>query len=115
MARSPIIEAAVRHRNEAGLLHIDVPEWVVDGRPTRIYWKLMTLAEWEVLAQKGQSNADLLIMKALDANGNKLFTLEDKPELRNAVFVDVVERISKALIGERPKTQEEAEKNSAAT
>jgi hypothetical protein len=110
VARSKAIQAAVKHRNEVGLLWLDVPEWVVDGKPLRVHWRLITLAEYQNLA--GQTNADIVIMKALDASGEPLFTVEDKPELRAHVDANVLARIADAVVSSRPKSQEQAEKNS---
>lgn len=85
--------AAVAHRDLIGTKHVDVPQWLVDGKPLRIHWKPMTVAEADKFAEyRGQPGGDvyILIEKALDANGNKVFTLEDKQMLMYDAVWNVV-------------------------
>ena len=42
--------------------------------------------------------ADILVMKALDKDGNKIFTLEDKLALMHKVDSDVLSRIATAMV-----------------
>jgi hypothetical protein len=50
---------------------------------------------------------DILIMKATDENGVKLFTIEHKPTLLNKADSNVVGRIANAILAdEAPKVDE---------
>jgi hypothetical protein len=50
---------------------------------------------------------DILIMKATDENGAKLFTIEHKPTLLNKADSNVVGRIANAILAdEAPKVDE---------
>jgi len=43
---------------------------------------------------------DILIMKATDEHGEKLFTIEHKPTLLNKADINVVGRIANAILAE---------------
>ena len=79
--------AASRQSNRKSF---DVAEWGEDGVPLTVYVGMLTCADVDRLQRKHQnfmSNptvaamVDLIIMKAEDKDGEKLFTLEDKPIL----------------------------------
>ena len=84
-----------------------MPEWKLT-----IYAAPVTLAEKNRLYKKSKESdmellVDLLIMKATDANGQKLFTLEHKPTLLNKADSNVVARVSNAILAdEAPKADE---------
>ena len=68
----------------------EVAEWGEDGVPLTVYVGMLTCADVDRLQRKHpnfMSNptvaamVDLIIMKAEDKDGEKLFTLEDKPIL----------------------------------
>lgn len=93
MLHSPAALAAVAHRNSLGTQHIDVPQWLVDGQPLRVYWTPMTVGEAAKLAEyRGSPEGDVhvLIEKARDAEGKPLFTIADKPLLLMDVSWHVV-------------------------
>lgn len=93
------IDNAKVHFAGFGIQQLEVPEWGEEGKPLVIFWKPMTLAEKQRLATVGEQEgyisrlADCLILKALDGQGEKLFTLEHKHSLRHAVDPDVLARI----------------------
>lgn len=107
------IDAALAHMQDLGTKHIDVPEWKIAGAPLRVYWTPMTLKEREALFRGGDLKltgyADVLIRKAMDEQGNPLFTLEDAPKLRGFVESGVIQRIAYAILA--APTIEDAEKN----
>ena len=86
--------AASRQSNRKSF---DVAEWGEDGVPLTVYVGMLTCADVDRLQRKHpnfMSNptvaamVDLIIMKAEDKDGEKLFTLEDKPILmRESVTV----------------------------
>jgi len=111
-----IIERARSHFNQ--VRHIDVPEWPDEaGAPTRVYWEPLTLDEQQKLramrdaAKDDETNGMLrvLISKAEDADGQKLFTIEDRPALRGSCDATIVERIVLAMT--RSDSVEQATKN----
>ena len=83
---------------------VEVPEWVDEaGAPTILYSRPITLFEmrkWWSGMQKDDITifADLIIAKAEDKDGNKVFTLEDKqPLLRTAEF-SVLARVAGEIV-----------------
>jgi hypothetical protein len=66
---------------------ISVPEWGEDGTPLLIYVSDVTAGDLDKLQRKHKDfinnmtiagMVDLLILKAEDADGNRMFSLEDK-------------------------------------
>jgi hypothetical protein len=107
---SSAIERATAHFASLGTLHIDVPEWGENGTPLRVFYKPLTLAELGELTKNGAPPDDeVLYRRALDAEGKRLFTLEDKTALRNAVSQQVITRIALAML--RLPSPAEIEKN----
>jgi len=101
------IDLVREHFASLGTRKIEVPEWKLT-----IYAGPVTLAEKNRLYKKSKESdmellVDLLIMKATDANGQKLFTLEHKPTLLNKADSNVVARVSNAILAdEAPKADE---------
>ena len=111
-----IIDRAKTHFESLGVQSIEVPEWKdEDGKPTVIYWNPITLSEKNKLFKKSDNMsdvsilADIVLMKALDKNGNKVFTLEDKLALMHKVDSDVLSKISSAMV--QAINPEEVKKN----
>jgi len=99
-----IIERAKRHAEGLGRKMVEVPEWADDsGAPTILYSKPITLFEMRKWWKGMQSDditifVDLIIAKAEDREGNKVFTLEDKqPLLRTAEF-SVLARVAGEMV-----------------
>ncbi len=108
------IDRATAHFRSLGTLSLHVPEWSEEGEEFRVYWTPLTIGERAKLFKDGASvnlatYVDLIVMKALDAQGQPLFTLEDKPRLRNTVSSDVVMRIGLEML--KAPSVEDAEKN----
>jgi len=101
---SPILERVKAHREALGRREIEVPEWSDDdGAATILYSSPVTLAEMRKW-YKGISGEDIsvlvdvVISKAEDKDGAKVFTLEDKqPLLRTAEFT-VLSRVATAML-----------------
>jgi hypothetical protein len=77
-----------------------VPEWklVVHATP-------VTLSEKNRLYRRSKENdmellVDILIMKATDEHGVKLFTIEHKPTLLNKADSNVVGRVANAILAD---------------
>ncbi len=103
--KSTVIQRAQEHYKSKPLKRIEVPEWGdEEGAPLIAYSTPFTLKDQgrlQYITEK-QSQADvlaeLLIMKLMDENGEKLFTIEDKNTLRNDVDANVVARIANSIM-----------------
>ena len=78
---SDILEKAKEHFKEIDRKIIDVPEWGIT-----VYAKPLTLADKRILTRNTKPDdvtlfADVLILKAEDKEGKKLYSLEDKQTL----------------------------------
>jgi len=111
-----ILDNARSHFENIGVQSIEVPEWKDEnGNPSIIYWNPINLYEKNVLFKKSGSMsdvsilADILVMKALDKDGNKIFKAEDKLALMYKVDSDVVAKIANAMV--QNITPEEVKKN----
>ena len=100
-----IIDRAKSHFESLGVQSIEIEEWKDDeGKPTIVYWNPITLAEKKKLFSRSDSLndvgllADIVIMKALDKDGNKLFATTDKLDIMNKVDSDVLAKISAAMV-----------------
>lgn len=108
----------LRQRQQASRRLIEVPEWAAEGEdPVAIYSGKFLAVDLDRLQRKhpGFVNnvtiggmVDVIIMKAEDKDGNKLFTLEDKPTLMREP-VEVVTRIAGEMM--TVTSTEEFEKN----
>ena len=84
---------------------MEIEEWKDEaGNPSVIYWNPITLSEKNKLFKKSDNLndvsilADILVMKAIDKDGNKLFTLEDKLALMHKVDPDVLSKVATAMV-----------------
>ena len=107
------IDKAVNHFNSIEIKRLEVEEWSDETGTFEIYAKPLTLNESQKLYKLSKNNdldllAYALIHKALDSNGNKLFTLEDKQKLLNNTDVSVLTKIGSWIMGS--DDVEEAEK-----
>ena len=113
---SPIIERVKAHRDALGRKMIEVEEWPDElGAPTVIYAKPITLGElrrW----YKGINGddisvlVDVIITKAENEDGERLFTLEDKQPLLRIAEFSVVSRIAGEMM-DHSDDLDEIEKN----
>jgi len=111
-----VIDIAKSHFENLGIQSIEVPEWKDEhGKPTIIYWNPINLSEKNILFKKSNNLndvsilADIVLMKALDKDGNKIFKPEDKIALMYKVDSDVLSRISSAMV--QTINPEEVKKN----
>jgi len=99
------IELAKAHFKTLKTKTIEVAEWGNEDGPLIIYVEPFTLkdkAKLQAVTKVSGSEIDalveLVVMKALDKNGEKLFTIEDKHALRNAVDSRILEKISSEIM-----------------
>ena len=100
-----VIDIAKTHFENPGVQSVEVEEWVDENNnPTIIYWDPITLAEKKKLFQKSDNLndvailADIVVMKAKDKDGKKMFTLEDKLALMHKVDSDVLSKVAVAMV-----------------
>ena len=92
-------------KNSFGVSQLYQHDVIKDGKIIfTVYWHPLTIAERESIQKK--SNTDdvndyalaLMIIKALDKDGNKLFQDGDKASLRREVEANVLQEIQLAMI-----------------
>jgi hypothetical protein len=108
------IDNSKKHFAEQDVKVIEVPEWGEDDKPLRIFSKPLTLAETSKLYKMSKEDdltmmAYVLIYKALDENGDKLFDLGDKNALLNSVDREILVGVATKIMGQEPI--EETKKN----
>jgi hypothetical protein len=101
------IERAKKHFDDQDVRVIEVAEWGEDDRPLKIYSKPLTLAETSKLYKMSKEDdltmmAYVLIYKALDDNGEKLFDLGDKNALLNSVDREILVNVAQQIMGQEP-------------
>lgn len=85
----------------SGVQSLDVPEWQMT-----VYFSPLTMQEAQRLVKVNDregplaAGVDTLIMKCLDAQGERLFTIADKPIFMRKADRRVIERIVNAISGE---------------
>jgi hypothetical protein len=101
------IDNAKKHFAEQDVKVIEVPEWGDENKPLKIYSKPLTLAETSKLYKMSKEDdltmmAYVLIYKALDENGDKLFDLADKNALLNHVDREILVSVATQIMGQEP-------------
>ena len=108
------IDNAKKHFDSLDTKIIEVPEWGEDeDNPLKIFCKPITLSETSKFMRLAKDDdvqllAYVLIYKALDGAGEKLFTIADKQTLLERVDRDVLIRISTEMMNN--VSQEEVKK-----
>jgi len=100
-----VLDHARSHFENIGVQSIEVPEWKDEhGKPSIIYWNPINLHEKNILFKKSGNMsevsilADILVMKALDKDGNKIFKPEDKLVLMHKVDSDVLSKVATSMV-----------------
>ena len=108
------IDNAKKHFDSIETRIIEVPEWGEDSdNPLKIYCRPITLSETSKFMKMAQDDdvqllAYVLIYKALDEAGEKLFTIADKKTLLESVDRDILIRVSSEIMNN--VSQEEVKK-----
>jgi hypothetical protein len=104
------IDRAVEHFKQKPVKRIEVPEWGDEQGPLVIFANPITLREQSRLSKVDGGDAEMLIevlvMKALDGHGEKLFALDDKPKLRSSADPLVVAKIVSQIMAQPQETLE---------
>ena len=91
-----------------GMESFEVPEW-----DTTVYWKVgglnfasqSAVIELQNAGKSADALVEMLLIRALDENGNKMFSKMEKPVLMNQVDPNVILKIVTAM-GESDKVAE---------
>ena len=101
------IDLVREHFASIGLKRIEVPEWKLT-----VFAAPMTLAEKNKLYKKSRENdmellVDILILKACNEQGEKLFNIDNRLVLLNKADSNVVARVANAILSDdAPKADE---------
>jgi len=101
------IDLVREHFSSLGSKVIEVPEWKLTIHATPV-----TLSEKNKLYRKSRDNdmellVDILILKATDAKGEKLFNIDHRPTLLNKADSNVIARVANAILAdEAPKVED---------
>ena len=100
-----VIDIAKSHFDNIGVQSMEVSEWKDENaKPVILYWNPITLLEKNRLLKKSDTLndiailADVLVMKALDKDGKKVFKLEDKQTLMNSADPNILQRIAQKMV-----------------
>ena len=92
-------------KNSFGVSQLYQHDVIKDGNIIfSVYWHPLTIAERESITKKSDTNDPndfalaLMITKALDKDGNKLFQDGDKASLRREVEANILQEIQLAMI-----------------
>ncbi len=99
-----VINRATAHYAAQERLIISVPEWGEPDNPLEIHVLPMTMAEVNMMskiASKKASNieqaANIIVVKAKDKDGKRLFTVTDRDKLMQEADYRVVSRIAEKI------------------
>jgi len=99
-----VINRATAHYAQQERLIIAVPEWGDENGPLEIHVFPMTMAEVNSMgkiASKKASNieqaANIIVVKAKDKDGNRLFNVSDRDKLMSQADYRVVSRIAEKI------------------
>lgn len=117
-----VIDNATAHYAAQERLIIAVPEWGDDSGPLEIHVFPMTMAEvnmMQKIASKKASNieqaANIIVVKAKDTDGKRLFSVSDRDKLMQEADYRVVSRIAERIEEHFFGDMEAHKGNSAAT
>ena len=113
---SNILEVAktqFRDRMSGKLQFSNVPEWLVDGKETVIYYKpsMNFKDQGEVLKLHGEGKqaeavAMTFILRAMDEDGAKLFKRSNMTELMRQIDPDIISRVVSEMGGDDPEFED---------
>lgn len=112
---SPIIERVKAHRDALGRKEIEVAEWLDEGgEATILFARPITLGEMRrwykgINGDDVSVLVDVIIAKAEDVDGEKVFSQEDKPILLRTAEYSVLSRIAGQMLDH--SSMDDIEKN----
>lgn len=123
-----LLATIAKHFDADKLRVIEVPEWgtpaVLDAKgkettpakPLRIHYLAVTLDDMALIAEMDGTSFDkqvarVVALKALDADGKRLFKTIDAVQLRKVAAPDVVKRVAIEMLGRNSLDEDQIEKN----
>jgi hypothetical protein len=108
-----VIDRVKNHFESQGVKVIEVAEWGEEGQPLVIYSSPFSLGEKRGLFKNAKNDdlgvlVDVIVLKARDKDGNKIFKLDDKLTLLNSADPEIIGRVATQMLNSI--TFEEAEK-----
>jgi len=108
-----VIDRVKAQFESLGIKKIEVAEWGEEGKPLIIYCSLITLGEKRNLFKNAKNDdlgvlVDVIVLKSKNADGEKIFKLDDKQVLLNNADANVIARVSTEILSST--SYEEAEK-----
>ena len=115
-----VLEKATAHFTDLmsrELQHIEVPEWVVDGKPVKIYFKpamnfraLSKILRWHKEGQDEEALVQTIIIRALDGSGKNMFKDTDMETLMREVDPFILRRIIDDMDAQKLEVDKELKK-----
>jgi len=108
-----VIDRVKEHFESQGVKQIEVAEWGEEGQPLVIYSSPFNLGEKRGLFKNAKNDdlgvlVDVIMLKARDKDGNKIFKLDDKQTLLTSADPEVIGRVATTMLN--TLTYEDAEK-----
>jgi len=102
-----VIDRVKDHFENQGVKKIEVAEWGEEGKPLIIYSTPMSMAEKRNLFKSAKDGdlavmVDAIVLKAKDAEGNKIFKLDDKKVLMNSADPEVIAKVAGEILNTTP-------------
>lgn len=102
MASGDLLERVRAHFEAQPVRRLEVPEWGAPGAPLEVYCKPWTLAERsrarKALKERDMRGwVDVILAKAVGADGKPLFNVDAEPVLMGGASSVVVERVAEWL------------------
>lgn len=109
-----VIDRAKKHFSDRQIKEVVVPEWGDENGPLVIYSDPVTMAEKNRIKKRADQNdlealAFAVILKAKNADGEKIFTIKDKHAFMHSVDANVLTRIAAEVM--EVEDEEVTEKN----
>ncbi len=97
------IDKIISHYDAQGLLKLNVPEWDDESGPFELYYTPMTVRDRNKIVPDLKNNnldfvVSVIVLKALDENGGKLFEIQDKHKLKTKADFKLLDRIASQIM-----------------
>ena len=110
MPKKNYLEGAINHFKHQEVKVIEVEEWGLIGEDA-IYVKPFTLLEKNEIFGNGDIKdlfvlIDIIVKKSENKDGEKMFDLESKVQMRKFVDPDIISRVANQILGVNTSVQE---------
>ena len=103
MSKKDYLEGAINHFKHQEIKIIEVEEWGLTGEDA-IYVKPFTLLEKSEIFKGSETSdltvlIDIIVKKAENKDGEKMFDLESKIKMKKFVDPDIISRVATQILG----------------